>query len=557
MKMKIGRRRFLQNTAAVTMAAPVAASCGDDGGGRGPSGMASPPSPFFLHGVASGDPFTDSVVLWTRVTPQGDEDDIGVRWELSTDAAFGDLVASGDATASASADFTVKVIPSGLEAGKTYYYRFQLADAEDRSPVGRTRTLPTGSVRQLRLAFVSCSNHPAGFFHAYRAIGERADLDAVLHLGDYFYEYGEGTFGDGDEIGRLPEPNAETVTLAQYRTRFAQYRRDPDLIEAHRQHPWIPVWDDHETTNNAWRGGAENHQPETEGDWDVRVDEALQAYYEWLPIREPGAGRTREEIYRRFTFGDLADLFMLESRLVGRDEQVDPGGEPIALDDPRLTNQDRQLLGPEQEAWLFDGLRDSGARWKILGQQTMMAQLVDIRVQEVVAAGNTDQWDGYVAARNRLLDVIENDGVSNVVVLTGDIHSSWANDIARNPFVDGGYDRDTGAGSLAVEFVAPAVSSETFAAGLGIDGPLLDALVDSFATAHPHVRFFDIANNGWAMLDITRNRVQSEWYASGDVRVATPDNRFLAAYQVADGTSWLVEADGPVDEDPRAPRLAP
>jgi len=550
MKMKIGRRRFLQNTAAVTVAAPVAASCGDDGGG---SGTGSPPSPFFVHGVASGDPLQDSVVLWTRVTPQGDEATIDVQWIVATDPELSDQVTNGTASTSGDADFTVKVVADGLTAGTTYYYRFQVDGEVDVSPIGRTKTLPEGSVDRLRMAFVSCSNHPAGFFHAYRAIAEQRDLDVVLHLGDYFYEYAEMGYtviGDqtvnGAEIDRVPEPDAETVTLADYRSRFAQYRRDPDLIEAHRQHAWITVWDDHETTNNAWRDGAQNHQPDTEGDWDERVDAALQAYYEWLPIREPGAIRNRREAYRRFIFGDLVDLFMLESRLVGRDEQVSPDGEDdvLTIDDPRLTNQSRQLLGVDQETWLFGGLRQSPARWKILGQQTMMAQLVDVRVQDAVVAANPDQWDGYVAARNRLLDVIENEGVSNVVVLTGDIHSSWANDIVRNPFADGGYDPETGAGSLAVEFVTPAVSSPTFAEAIGADDTLLRLLVPAFQEAHPHVKFFDVVNNGYALLDITPDRVQAEWYATGDRRMATPEDELLASYRVDDGTARLVDAGG-------------
>lgn len=239
----------------------------------------------FLHGVASGDPLADRVVLWTRVTGDADAPaEIPVSWVIAEDPALKRIVGAGVTLTSQDVDFTVKIDAEGLKAEKTYYFRFR--SLGHSSPIGRTKTLPKKdrALERLRLAFASCSNYPYGFFNAYGAIAQRPDLDAVLHLGDYLYEYANGEYGDGSAIGRVPNPDREIVSLADYRARHAQYKTDPDLQEAHRQHPFIVVWDDHETTNNSWRDGAENHQPE-EGDFQARKAAAIQAYFEWMPLR--------------------------------------------------------------------------------------------------------------------------------------------------------------------------------------------------------------------------------------------------------------------------------
>lgn len=547
---KLTRRRFLEGTAAAGLTAPVFIGCGDDGDGGscgqlGPNDigscapMASAPSPLFQHAVASGDPFADSVILWTRVTPQGGETSFDVDWEIATDPCFEDVVGSGSFSTGADRDFTVKVEATGLAAGTTYYYRFTTGGAA--SPIGRTRTLPTGCLERLRLAFVSCSNYPAGLFHAYRGIARRDDLDVVLHLGDYTYEYANAEYGDGAPLGRASEPDAETVTLAQYRQRLAQYRTDPDLQEAHRQNPWIVVWDDHETTNNAWVGGAENHTPGEEGDWETRVQEALQAYFEWLPIREPASG-DRREIYRGFEFGDLVDLMMLESRLVGREEQVATVEEAEA--------PGRQLLGAAQEAWLLDRLRSSDAIWKVLGQQTIFTHFITPNFSTTFL----DQWQGYVAARQRILDAVDEDGVSNMVVLTGDIHSSWAAEIPVDPTTD----RNR---SVGVEFVSPSVTSQSFAPAaaevLGLPEAAISALVaDEIETYSPHVKWWDLAEHGYVLLDVTRDRAQADWYFVGDIRSEAFSESFAKGWSVQAGTGALVEEDEPTPSRP-GPVLAP
>jgi alkaline phosphatase D len=276
----------------------------------------------FKHGVASGDPGLDRVVIWTRVTPEGGGD-VPVRWVVAHDRGLRNVVQTGEITTTAVRDYTVKIDVQGLSPNQRLFYGFLCGDK--RSPVGRTRTLPRGGVNELKFGIVSCSNHPFGFFNAYEALSKMDDIDAVLHLGDYLYEYGLNGYG-GDvalSLGRMPRPEVEIVTLGDYRLRHAQYKEEPELQAAHAMAPWIVVWDDHEVTNDSWQGGAENHDPENnEGNWDDRKRAALQAYYEWLPIRDPEAGKAFESINRSFQFGDLATIIMLETRLLARTQQL-------------------------------------------------------------------------------------------------------------------------------------------------------------------------------------------------------------------------------------------
>lgn len=419
----------------------------------------------FAWGVASGDPLADRVILWTRVQPpKNPRAPLPLAWRVATDPAMTQTVAAGRAEATAERDYTLKIDAAGLEAGTTYYYRFALlphgADAPADGPlphslphsaIGRTRTLPTGALERLRLAFCSCSNYPFGFFNAYAAMARRADLDVVLHLGDYLYEYANGRYGDGTALGRVPEPAGELVSLADYRARHRTYKGDPDLQELHRQHPMIAVWDDHELANDAWTDGAKNHDPSTQGEWATRETAAVRAYHEWMPIR--GDGPT---IHRRFRFGDLVDLFMLDTRLEGRQRQLE---RSAAVDDPTRLDPERTLLGAEQERWLFEGLRESakaGTSWRVLGQQLILAPM---RFAEG-GSPSTDAWDGYPAARARLLDSLREGQVEDVIALSGDVHSSWAFEVGPDPFVDAGHPEAARPVGL-VEFVAPAVTSST------------------------------------------------------------------------------------------------
>jgi len=495
--VSLTRRQFLWTTAASTLALRRAPGGAQE---REPSAGGSR----FQHGVASGDPLGDRIILWTRVTPRDPSaaQSIDVRWRIGADADLRRIVSSGTAQTAAARDFTVKVDAAGLQPGTTYYYAFDV-DGE-QSPIGRTRTFPVSGAERMRFALVSCSNYPAGFFNVYAGIAKRLDLDAIVHVGDYIYEFGEGEYGAGAAINRIPQPPRESISLADYRARYATYRTDPDLQEAHRLFPFVAVWDDHELANDAWSGGAINHNPEKgEGDWAVRKAAGYKAYLEWMPIREvtdPGI-----HLYRTFHFGGLADLVMLDTRAL-RDRQV-ASANAAALADPSRT-----LMGAAQEAWMFDQLRASqraNTPWRLLGQQIMFASITPPGARPT----NTDAWDGYPAQRGRVLDFIDRERVRDLVVLTGDAHSSWGFDIPRNPW--NGY-RSNGGGSLAVEFVAPAISSPPPAMFAAQDGNEAAAAV---RVALPHLKYLDGVRRGYVVVDVTRSAVKANWYFSRDVRV--------------------------------------
>ncbi len=524
MSRQVSRRKFLAAAAALAAASSATPA------------HQSQRSPSFEHGVASGDPLQDRVILWTRLTTQRWYDDIEVKWQVALDPKMRRIVAAGRSNANIWRDFTVKVDVDGLDAGHTYYYQFSARG--ERSPIGRTRTLPRGQVDAARLAVVSCSNLPAGLFNVYALVAQRADLDAVLHLGDYIYEYANGTFGDGALLGRAPVPDKEIVTLMDYRQRHAQYKRDPDLQAAHRQHPFICVWDDHEITNDAWKDGAQNHNPELgEGEYSVRKRAGIRAYFEWMPIRE-WAHRPHERIFRQFRFGQLADLLMLDTRHYGRDQQS--AAKPLSptagfpANDPVTNDPSRTLLGFDQEAWLQERLSSSqsrGATWKLLGQQIMMAQLSPSGGQTLF---NLDQWDGYRPARQRLFDGIRDNGVSNLVVLTGDIHTSWANELTADPWDPGTYNPATGLGVAGVEFVTPAVSSP------GILNPVEAAQTAAFVrSVSPHMKYAELNKRGYVLLDIDQDRVQGEFWHVATVDSPSREETLAAAFVNAAGANRL------------------
>lgn len=480
----------------------------------------------FAHGVASGDPLADAVMIWTRVSPDAPRsaaDAVDVRWEVADDDRFRRIVRRGSARTSARRDHTVKADVGGLDPGRTYFYRFDAAG--ERSPVGRTRTLPRQGVARVQLASVCCANYPAGYFNVYRAVAERDDLDAVVHLGDYIYEFPNGVFGDGTATGRLPDPPGETVTLDEYRRRYAIYHTDPDLQAAHARHPFIAVWDDHELADNAWRGGATNHDPSTEGPWSTRRAAAYQAYLEWMPVRE--SVDTEPHLYRAFAFGGLLDLCMLDTRGL-RDAQV------AATDAAGLADANRTLLGPVQEQWLVDQLRASmrrGAAWRVLGQQVMFAPATP----PGMAPQNTDLWDGYPAARSRVLDQLAADRIADVAILSGDIHSSWAFDVPPDPWH--GYDAATGSGSRAVELVTPAISSPPLFAD-----PRIRAAAGQIRALLPHLKFLDGERHGYVLLDATSTRLLAEWHAVGSVaEPGSPASR-MTAFACERGAHRLVPA---------------
>lgn len=524
----LSRRDFLARSAVASFAlasTPLSAAPAPKAADRG--------SPF-QHGVASGDPLSTQVILWTRISTQVIAVTVECRW--SRDPKMQTGLHSVITTTSEAVDYTVKIDVTGLSPDTTYYYQFEALGAV--SPIGRTRTLPVGKTDHLRLGVACCASLAHGYFNAYARLAERADLAAVLHLGDYIYEYGTGEYGSV----RAYDPDHEIVSLADYRQRHAQYKTDPHLQALHRQHPVIAIWDDHETANNAWTGGAENHDEATEGSWQARVAAALQAYYEWMPVRHDPAIDPRLN-YRSFTFGDLAELTMLESRLINRSEQLAVNQPLTFTQTGDFADPARELLGESQAEWLAGRLRRTEARWKLIGQQVMLAQLKLSGARNATDRSryiNPDQWDGYDPARQRLFGVLKGDTthapVGNVVVLTGDIHSSWGADLTPDPdnpvVAAGGYNPRTGAGSLAVEFVSTSVTS-----------PGLDPVPQAAAAAqkiNSHIRYAEGTRRGYLLVDVTPERINGEWWYVDTILDPNDSGQSCgAAYQVRDAQNHL------------------
>ncbi|MEQ6902195.1 alkaline phosphatase D family protein [Nocardioides sp. YIM 152588] len=522
------------------------------------SGAADAATPLFRHGVASGDPLPDAVVLWTRVTPtpeatpgSGRGPAVDVTWEVAADEGFRTVVSSGTTRTSRRRDHTVKVDAGGLRPSTWYWYRFRVGGTT--SPVGRTRTAPSydDSPDHLRFGVVSCANLQAGYFHAYRALARRDDLHAVVHLGDYLYEYGPGEYGYGkDDVDvRRHVPAHEMVSLRDYRRRHAQYKRDADLAALHLRLPFIATWDDHEFADNAWKGGAENHDPETEGSWRARRRAAFRAYDEWMPVRLSGTAEVRDgrKIYRRLRFGRLLELSMLDLRSYRTEE----------IDSASMTGGEQEIAGAAQMRWLTTGLRDSSARWKLVGNPVMIApvsfgqlpQRSADAIAEMVgdAVGseglpyNLDQWDGYVRDRRDLYRYLHDNDISDVVFLTGDIHSAWACDL---PLDAGAYpfaDRRT----VGVEMVCTSITSNNFKDMLGTTA-LTPFAATALRAANPHIRFVDLDNHGYSVLDVTSGRAQMDWYVTADRKGSDDSSTWVRSYQTTAGSRRLQQVYRPV-----------
>ncbi|MDL9944811.1 alkaline phosphatase D family protein [Gordonia sp. ABSL11-1] len=515
-------------------------------------------STVFAHGVASGDPLPDGVILWTRVTPtasarpgSGVGPATDVVWEVARDESFTGVVASGTVRATATADHTVKVDVGGLSPNTRYTYRFRVTGGPAQGAVsatGHTRTAPAvgADVSRIRFGVVSCSNWEAGYFGAYRHLRSHRDLSAIVHLGDYFYEYETGGYTGNSGTVRRTEPANETITLRDYRIRHSQYKTDPDLTELHRLLPWICTWDDHESANDSWKGGAENHGP-GEGPWSARKAASEKAYFEWMPVR-PQASGTGRHLYRRLRYGRLLELSMLDLRTY-RDQQV--SATSTAIDDPQ-----RSITGAAQMNWLTGGLTSSTTRWQIVGNPVMISPVLLPPLDERNAAAltemlglpkggvpyNADQWDGYTADRRRLLDAIRADSVDNVVFITGDIHSSWACDVP----VDAG--RYPGAGTVATELVVPSVTSSNVDDIIGVpEHTVGNAVPAAIMAANHHVRWNDFDAHGYAVLTVTPSAAQMDWYFVNDKTDPRTGRYHARSFRVASGTQRVQPVGRPVD----------
>lgn len=506
----------------------------------------------FTHGVASGDPVPDGIVLWTRAQPErGATATLG--WELARDPQFQDVVRSGEARTDAGRDFTVKIDVRELQPGTDYYYRF--IGAGSSSPTGRARTLVTGSPDRVRLAVFSCSNYPAGYFHAYAEAARLGEVDAFLHLGDYFYEYGAGGYATerAAELGReLPGDNSgELLTLTDYRRRYALYRSDPDLQAVHAAGPMIAVWDDHEIANDTWRDGAQNHN-DGEGEFAARRAAAVQAYFEWLPIRAP---LETDRIYRSFDFGDLVSLHMLDTRVIGRDEQIEYAHfmdrEAGTLDSrglaSALAEPSRTLLGAAQREWLAEELGTSPGRWQVLGQQVLMARMLmpaellqglfarrdfeaastlieDLAMLKSRAADgealdpsqqarlatalpyNLDAWDGYPAEREAIYAMAKS-SPRPLVVLAGDTHNAWFSQLQN------------GRGeAVGVEFGTPGVSSPGMESYLRMNAEQASQLASTLPLLIDELEYCDLQHRGFMEVVFERDAVKTTWHFLSSVQ---------------------------------------
>ncbi|MFI9234701.1 alkaline phosphatase D family protein [Streptomyces sp. NPDC053079] len=511
--------------------------------------------PAFLHGVASGDPLPDGVLLWTRVTPTPDAvpgsgrgPAVEVTWQVAEDAAFARVVAHGTVTASAATDHTVKADVRGLRPATGYHFRFSVAaDGGDRvhSPAARTRTTPAhdAATAGVRFGVVSCANWESGHFSAYRHLAERRDLDAVFHLGDYIYEYASGEYPKAKYTVRPHAPAHEIVTLADYRTRHGRYKTDPALQALHHAHPIVAIWDDHEFANDAWTGGAENHTPGAEGDWAARFAAAKQAYFEWMPVRTSVQGTT----YRRLRFGRLADLHLLDLRSF-RSQQVKAGSGKV--DDP-----ERTITGRAQLDWLKAGLASSDTTWRLVGNPVMISPVafgaLPSHLLEPIAellglpSGgitiNADQWDGYTDDRRELIAHLADRAIRNTVFLTGDIHMAWANDVPKKAAT---YPLSS---SVATEFVVTSVSSDNLDDVLHVAPHTVSlAAATAIKAANRHVKWLDMDSHGYGVLDVTAERAQMDYYVLSDKTDPAATSSWTRSYRTRSGTQQVERVHNPV-----------
>lgn len=550
MSEKISRRELIQKSlfGFGALSLPVAFTGCNDGSDE----ESSEAQADFLHGVASGDPLQDKVILWTRLTPVDLSARLKVTWEIATDDQFKVNLKTGVVQATKTDDFTVKVDATGLQADTIYYYRFHFGNKT--SPVGQTKTLPV-STNKVSFAVCSCSNYPAGYFYVYREIAKQ-NVDVVIHLGDYIYEYGADGYAteDAEKMGRtLPsDNNKEIIKLDDYRKRYALYRQDKDLQAAHQRHPFIVIWDDHELANDTWRDGAENHQ-DNEGSFSDRKLAALQAYFEWMPIRSV-SNTDHLNIYRQFNFGSLVQLTMLDTRIIARDKQLEYKDYMTAsgLDAQKfqadLTDSKRTLMGHTQRDWLVDKLKQSTATWNLIGQQVLMSKMwipaellvslgqitsggtspgalakMNAQITELVTLKlrleqgdptltvqekarvttlvpyNLDAWDGYYAEREFVYDKLAEFN-KKIIVLAGDTHNAWTSYLYSQK---GKY--------VGVELATSSVSSPGLEKYLSIPLDQLQKFEFAFTTLIDELTYCNLNQRGYLVVTLDDTQVQSDW----------------------------------------------
>ena len=470
----------------------------------------------FNHGVASGDPLSDRVILWTRVTPQ-QAGPVRVILEVSINKSFSSIIFSQKLQTSSLSDYTIKydfLAKKYCDSDKGFFYRFRAGNAI--SEIGKSKTFSENTI-SAKIGIFSCSNFPAGYFNAYQAAAEKDGLDLWLHLGDYLYEYPMGGYATdkAKKLGRVPEPLHEMISLSDYRLRHAQYKQDQGSKALHKHAPLIAVWDDHEFSNDAWKRGAENHSEDgSEGDFYARRSAAIKAYYEWMPIREQ---HNKRRIFREFKIGKLIHLIMLDTRQFGRDKQIQPknyltkSGFNQAKFYNDLNSANRELLGAEQLDWIESKIINSDAVWTIFGQQVLMAKLKFPDISKMLKSkeipsflkpylkflglgipSNLDAWDGYPAERNRLYKTMSN-AKKRFISLAGDTHNSWVSEL-----------KDMSGNKVGIELGAPSVTSPGITDILNLDEK---EFVDSIVRINNELQWMNPSNRGYLSLNCREDKI--------------------------------------------------
>ncbi|QNK78443.1 alkaline phosphatase D family protein [Winogradskyella sp. PAMC22761] len=557
MNQNFSRRNFIKNAALATggiLLVPNFISCSsDDDFTSGDIDFTGYTNQNFNEGVASFDPTQSQVIIWTRYTTNLPS--ITLIWQIATDADFTTIIRDGEVITDSSRDFTAAVEIQNLDADLKLYYRFINTEDESTSPIGETITLPTGNVNQIKLGVTSCANYAAGLFTVYNAMAN-SDLDIIVHLGDYIYEYGENEYGTNEyttALGRTHSPTHETISLDDYRTRYKQYRSDENLKLLHQKKPFICVWDDHEISNDTYKDGAENHQSD-EGSFETRKQSALQAYSEYLPAKTNDISI----IYRSFQIGDLVNLVMLDTRLIGRDKQLvitdyfdATGSFDAATFQQEWLDTSRTILGTTQKNWLLNEVSGNSAEWQVIGQQVLMGKMMvpaellmalTTIIAEITATGsasatsmasfqqqleelvtlklrvlandpslteielarintvlpyNLDAWDGYPAEREIILEAFAD---KKVVVLAGDTHNAWSNEVTSN------------SGNVTVtEFATSSVSSPGFDTYLGSEASFVAGFQQAITILIDDLNYFDSARRGYMEVTFSPGSATSNW----------------------------------------------
>lgn len=496
----------------------------------------------FNHGVASGDPTQSNIIIWTKIT-KNTSLKIDVDWQISNKKDFSNVISNGKTKSHSYNNFTVKIdakIPLKYNA-ESLYYRFFVNN--NFSPVGTTKTLPISNPDKFNLAFCSCSNYPAGFFNAYREMALDDDIDLVLHLGDYLYEYGADGYAteDAKKLNRVVDPISEIVSLDDYRRRHALYKSDKDLQLLHSQKPMIPVWDDHEFANDSWKNGAENHSYD-EGYFATRKANALKAYYEWMPIRE---SNSKLKIWRKFEIGTLFQLFMLDTRSIYRDKQLnlDDYFKNTTFNKKQYINdlqKKRNLVGTEQFKWLDKNI-NKNFKWSVIGQQILLSPTVlpkifskldknlfpnflhkYLKIGGMDIPYNTDSWDGYPRERNKLLKILSKSQSS--IVLTGDTHNSWISNLYNDMH-----------NFIGVEIAAPSITSPN---SVDIFKSKTEDIDKDFIKYNKNLKWTNGSGKGFVKLTIESNQIEVKFMYVNTVKSRD--------YKLSDTHSFILKHNKPI-----------